>query len=181
MNTQMNHGNFDLHESIQILERTPSVLHGFLCGLNDKWIYANEGENTFSAFDVIGHLIHGEKTDWIVRMELILSENDNKTFSRYDRFAQLEESKGKDLEQLLQEFSDLRKQNLKILKQKKLSSADLLKTGNHPVLGIATLKQLLSTWVAHDLSHTAQICRVMAKHYKQDIGPWIEFLPIMSR
>lgn len=173
--------SFNLNKAIEILERSPIVLTSLLDGLSDEWIYTNEGEETWSPYDIIGHLIHGEKTDWIVRMELILSDGPDKTFTPFDRFAQFEQSKGKTLSQLLEEFQSLRKNNLIILKSKNITSDDLNKTGIHPAFGDTSLKQLLSTWVAHDLGHLAQVSRVMAKQYKYDVGPWRDYLPILDR
>lgn len=172
---------FNLNKSIEILERTPQVLTIFLNGLSDEWILNNEGEETWSPYDVIGHLIHGEKTDWLVRANLILSDEENKTFAPFDRFAQFEESRGKTISELLKEFQKLRENNLSELKSKNITSDDLRKTGIHPTFGNITLEQLLSTWVAHDLGHIAQIARVMAKQYKDEVGPWREFLPILDR
>jgi hypothetical protein len=171
--------NFDLTQAIQILERTPDVLETLLKGLPDEFIFCNEGENTFSAFDVMGHLIHGEKTDWMTRAEIIL-HNDDKHFAVYDRFAQYEESKGKSLNDLLSEFKNVRKGNLSKLKSYFISSEQLKLTGIHPKFGNVTLHQLLATWVTHDLAHIAQICRVMAKHYKEDAGPWVEYMRILQ-
>lgn len=172
---------FDIHKSIEILSRTPAVIETLLQGLSADWIDANEGPETWSPFDVVGHLIHGEKTDWITRMELILSDKTNKTFEPFDRFAQFEESKGKSLAQLLSEFKELRKKNIQFLLSKQITSADLRRTGNHPAFGSVTLEQLLATWVAHDLGHIAQISRVMAKQYKEAVGPWKQFLPVLDR
>jgi hypothetical protein len=171
---------FDLNKSIEILERTPKMLKIMLLGISSEWTSANEGNDTWSVYDVIGHLIHGEKTDWIPRTEIILSENPNKTFTPFDRFAQFEDSKGKKLTQLLEEFEELRNKNLEILRTKKLSLQDLQKKGTHPTLGEVTLSQLLATWVVHDLNHLAQISRVMAKQYKNEVGVWIEFLRILK-
>lgn len=172
---------FNLTKAIEILERTPQVLTTLLNGLSAEWIQNNEGEETWSPFDIIGHLIHGEKTDWIVRTEIILSDQPDKTFASFDRFAQFEESKRKSISQLLDEFQNLRKQNLVALKSKNLNFEDLNKTGVHPVFGAVTMKQLLSTWVAHDLGHLAQISRVMAKQYKDEVGPWQNYLPVLNR
>lgn len=172
---------FNLTKSIEILERTPLVLKTLLTGLSNDWIHNNEGEETWSAFDVMGHLIHGEKTDWLVRTELILSDKPDKTFAPFDRFAQFEESKGKTTSQLLQEFEQLRTKNLELLKSKAIASEDLHKTGIHPAFGAVTLEQLLACWVAHDLGHIAQISRVMAKQYKDEVGPWRNYLPILDK
>ena len=172
--------NFTLEKSIEILERTPTVLHVMLQNISAVWTSGNEGEETWSAFDIVGHLIHGEKTDWIPRLEIILSEKADKKFVKFDRFAQFEESKDKSLSQLLDEFKILRERNIKILLAKKICEKDLCKTGIHPAFGEVTLAQLLSTWVVHDLNHIAQISRVMAKRYRSDVGPWTEYLKILQ-
>jgi len=171
---------FELTKSYEILDRTPAVLKTLLTGLSDEWLTANEGPETFSPYDVAGHLIHGEKTDWRERATMILEHGVSKTFVPYDRFAQYEESKEKTLAQLLNEFEALRKNNMEWLRSLNLSETDLDKKGNHPSLGQVTLRQLLSTWVIHDLTHIAQITRVIAKQYKEEMGPWIEFFRIMN-
>jgi hypothetical protein len=172
---------FDLKKSIDILSRTPYVLETLLDGINEEWIQTNEGEDTWNPFDIVGHLIHGDRTDWITRIEIILSDNPNKKFDSFDRFAQFEESKGKNLKQLLEEFKVLRKENIAVLKSKNINSQDLAKKGIHPAFGEVTLKQLLATWTTHDLGHLGQIARVMAKQYTQEVGPWKQYLPILSR
>ena len=172
---------FNLKRSIEILERTPFVLENILQDISQEWAMTNEGKDTFSPYDVLGHLIHGEKTDWVVRLEIILSDKADKTFEPYDRFAQFTESKDKTLNQLLMEFKMFRIKNMERLNSKNLTENDMSKTGKHPVLGIVTLQQLLATWTVHDLSHIAQITRVMAKQYKEEVGPWINFLPILTR
>ena len=171
---------FSLTKSLEILERTPLVLETLLSGLSDDWTLSNEGGETWSAYDVLGHLIHGENTDWIQRMEIILDENGDKKFKPFDRFAQFEESKGKSLMDLIAEFKSARNRNLDILKQMNLQESDLDKTGIHPAFGTVTLRQLLSTYVVHDLNHLAQICRVIAKQYREDVGPWVEYLRILK-
>jgi DinB superfamily len=172
--------NYNQQQSIEILERTPSVLKVLLTNISDDWILNNEGPDTFSPYDVVGHLIHGEKTDWVVRAKVILERGMAKPFEPYDRFAQYEESKGKTLPQLLDEFESVRKENMVWYKGLNLSESDLDKKGIHPRLGEVTLRNLLSTWVVHDLTHIAQITRVMAKQYKDEIGPWAEFFRILS-
>lgn len=172
---------FDIHKSIEILSRTPLVIETLLKGISSDWTNTNEGPETWSPYDVVGHLIHGEKTDWIPRMKLILSDKNNKTFEPFDRFAQFEESKGKSLEQLLTAFKELRQKNIVILQSSQITSSDLKKTGTHPSLGPVTLAQLLATWVAHDLGHIAQISRVMSKQYKEAVGPWRQYLPVLDR
>lgn len=172
--------NYNTDKSIEILERTPLVLKTLLSNLHDEWVMNNEGPETFSPYDVIGHLIHGEKTDWAVRARIILESGLSKSFTPYDRFAQQEESKGKSLLQLLDKFEAVRSDNVKWLKSLNLTEADLDKKGMHPSLGEVTLRNLLATWVVHDLTHIAQITRVMAKQYKEEMGPWPEFFRILS-
>lgn len=171
---------FDKEQAITLLERTPVILKNLLNGLNDEWILSNEGSDTFSPYDVVGHLIHGEKTDWTVRTRRILEHGTALPFEPYDRLAQYEESKGKNLSQLLNEFEELRKVNLQWLKTLDLKEEDLDKKGMHPALGEVSLRNLLATWVVHDLTHIAQITRVMAKQYKEEMGPWPEFFRILS-
>lgn len=171
--------NFDLNKSIEILERTPLAIEQLLSGSSEEWTMNNEGPETWSPYDVMGHLIHGEQTDWIGRMEIILSDKEDKTFVPFDRFAMFEESKGKTLSKLIDEFKAIRTKNIETLKSKNLSKADLNKKGIHPKFGEVTLSQLLATWVVHDLGHLGQISRVMAKQYKDAIGPWIEYLRIV--
>jgi len=171
---------YSLERSYEILDRTPAVLQTLLIGLHDDWILHNEGPQTFSAYDVIGHLIHGERTDWTTRAKMILEFGNTKTFIKWDRFAQYEESKGKTLQQLLDEFDAVRKENMLWFKALQLTEADLDKKGMHPVLGEVTLRNLLATWVVHDLTHISQITRVMAKQYKEEMGPWPEFFRILN-
>ncbi|HLF45550.1 MAG TPA: DinB family protein [Chitinophagaceae bacterium] len=171
---------YSLDKSFEILERTPAVLKTLLTDLDEDWIMNNEGPETFSPYDVLGHLLHGEKTDWAARIKLILDQGVSKSFIPWDRFAMYEESKGKTLQQLLDEFSMVRKKNLEWLRSLNLAEADLDKTGMHPKLGEVTLKNLLATWVVHDLTHFAQITRVMAKQYKEEMGPWPEFFRILN-
>lgn len=172
---------YNLKRSIEVLERTPFVIEKMLRGVSKEWYSPNEGPDTWSPYDVVGHLIHGEKTDWIERIEIILSKKTDKQFKPFDRFAQFTESKGKTLPQLLDEFKRLRKKNIAKLKAKKLTASDLKKTGVHPKFGTVTLEQLLSTWTVHDLGHIAQIARVMSKQYSAAVGPWKEYLPILEK
>ena len=165
---------------MEVLERTPDVLSAMLQGVSDYWTSNNEGNETWSVYDIVGHLIHGEKTDWIPRMEIILSDKTDKTFEPFDRFAQLEDSKGKSLPQLLEEFKILRRENMEHLRSKKLTSELYEEKGIHPAFGQITLSQLLSTWTVHDLNHISQIARVMAKQYKEEVGPWIDYLKILQ-
>lgn len=171
---------FTIEKSIEILERTPDVLNTLLKNISADWTSNNEGGETWSAYDIIGHLIHGEKTDWIPRAEIILSEKSDKTFVPFDRFAQFKDSEGKSLAQLLDEFKMLRAKNIEHLRSKNLTEKNLEEKGIHPAFGEVTLSQLLSTWVVHDLNHIAQISRVMAKQYKAEVGPWIEYLRILN-
>lgn len=171
---------FDLNRSYEILERTPAVLKTLLSNLDDNWVMNNEGPETFSPFDVIGHMIYGEKTDWAARTRIILEFGLSKPFEPWDRFAQYEESGGKSLQHLLDEFDRLRKDNLTWLRSLRLTENDLDKKGMHPSLGEVTLRNLLATWVVHDLTHIAQVTRVMAKQYKEEMGPWPEFFRILS-
>lgn len=172
---------FKLTEGIAVLERTPGTFRALLAGLPEPWISSNEGPDTFSPFDNLGHLIHGEREDWIARARIILAQGDSRTFAPYDRFAQVRESAGKSLAQLLDEFEALRAANLVTLRGWNLSDAQFGLEGQHPALGAVTLRQLLSTWVAHDLGHIAQTTRVMAKRYREAVGPWRAYLPILDR
>lgn len=171
---------YNVSEAATILQRTPAVLKTLLEGLHDEWIMTNEGPETFSPFDVLGHLIHGEKTDWVTRAKMILEYGNTKTFVPWDRFAQYKESEGKSLNDLLNEFARVRDENVKWLTSLSLTEDDLERTGIHPTFGEVTLRNLLSTWVAHDLTHIAQITRVMAKQYKDEMGPWPEFFRILN-
>jgi hypothetical protein len=171
---------FSIQKSLEILECTPNVLRILLQNLSPDWTTPNEGPDTWSAYDVIGHLIHGEKTDWIPRAEVILSPGGNKTFEPFDRFAQFDSSKAKTLTELLEEFQLLREKNMDRLRSFNLTESHLDKTGIHPAFGQVTLSQLLATWVVHDLNHLSQIARVMAKQYKDEVGPWIAYLRILN-
>ncbi|MCC6987976.1 MAG: DinB family protein [Acidobacteria bacterium] len=173
--------DFDPSHAVAILERTPAVFRALLAGLPDAWITPTEGPETFSAFDNLGHVIHGERADWIPRARIILAQNASRTFEPYDRFAQVRESAGKTVAHLLDEFAALRAQNLETLRGWNLTDEQLALQGEHPALGTVTLRQLLSTWVAHDLGHLAQTSRVMAKQYRDAVGPWRAYLPIMDR
>lgn len=171
---------FELFQALVILDRTPGTIKSLLENLDEIWTNTNEGPETFSPFDVVGHLIYGEKTDWVVRAKIILQESNQKIFEQFDRFAHERECKGKSLNQLLEEFEYLRKENINWVKVQKLTTQDLDKTGRHPTLGEVSLKHLLACWVVHDLTHIAQITRVMAKQYKNEIGPWTEFFRILK-
>jgi hypothetical protein len=170
----------DLSEAVPVLARTPGVLRALLAGLPEPWIQADEGPGSWTAFDVVGHLIHGERTDWISRAELILAHGESQTFPVFDRFAMFEASRGKSVGELLDVFAELRAGNLVRLQTMRLGPADLERRGRHPELGSVTLGQHLATWVAHDLSHLAQIARVMGKRYKEAAGPWRAYLPMLQ-
>jgi hypothetical protein len=171
---------FQLQNAIEILERTPTVLNALLRNLSPEWINPNEGPDTWSPYDIVGHFIHGELTDWIPRARIILSGDANQSFVPFDRFAQFENSKGKSIQQLLDEFTLLRQQNVELLRSFNLSESDLDKTGIHPDFGPVTMRQLLSTWTVHDLNHIGQIVRVMAKQYYEEVGPWVPYLKILQ-
>lgn len=171
---------FVIDEGVAILARTPGTLDAMLRGLQDGWIIANEGENTWSPFDVVGHLIHGERTDWMPRVKIILEQDESRAFDTFDRFAQFAASAGRTLDSLLDEFAALRRNNLRELEGLRLTAADLDRRGRHPSFGIVTLRQLLATWVAHDLDHIVQISRVLARQYSDEVGPWTAYLRIVS-
>ena len=172
---------FDLSDAIEVLERTPAAFGALLAGLPDGWTTPNEGPDTFSAFDNVGHLVHGERTDWIPRARIILEHGRARPFDPYDRFAQVHESRGKSVRDLLDELARLRAQNLETLRGWRLTEPELALEGEHPALGRVTLAQLLAAWVVHDLGHLAQTSRVMAKQYRDEVGPWRAYLPIVDR
>ena len=172
---------FSLNKSFEILERTPSVLESYLSGLSDEWLKQNEGENTWSPYDILGHLIVGEKTDWMVRARIILGSAEDKRFKPFDRFAQLRDDQNRTISDMLKEFSELRSDNLEELRAFDITEKQLNLTGIHPEFGEVTLRQLLSTWTVHDLNHISQISRVMAKQYKEAVGPWINYLGILKK
>ena len=171
---------FDLALAMDVLSRTPSTVQNLLRGLDERWTKPNEGPETFSAFDVIGHLIDGEETDWIARARIILSGSANPKFEPYDRFRHRQRNVGRTLDSLLDEFALLRAENVALLQSWKLTQEKLAMTGIHPTFGSVTMSQLLAAWVVHDLGHIAQISRVMAKQYKDAVGPWVRFLPVLT-
>jgi len=171
---------FAMGEAVAILSRTPSTLDALLRGLPDGWIAAHEGGTTWSPFDIVGHLIHGERTDWIPRARIILEHGDTRPFEKFDRLAQFDISKGRALAGLLDEFAVLRSGSLRELAALRVTEADLDRRGRHPELGAVTLRQLLATWVAHDLDHLVQISRVLATQYSDEVGPWRAYLRIIS-
>ncbi|NOT63139.1 MAG: DinB family protein [Acidobacteria bacterium] len=172
---------FKLDQAIEILSRTPLVLNALLNGLSSEWTSNNEGEQTWSPYDVVGHLIHGERTDWMPRLKIILQSGEDEAFPPFDRFAQFEESQGKTLAELLVIFAELRTQNLAALVALNLTAEDLQQGGTHPAFGSVRLEQLLATWVTHDLSHLSQITRTMAKQYTDAVGPWAEYLSVLKK
>ena len=171
---------FELTPALEILQRTPAALRALLQGLSEPWLINNEGVETWSPFDVIGHLIHGEETDWIPRLKIILAHGEAQPFDPFDRIAFLEKSKGKTLTELLDAFAALRANNLQALLALHLQPADFERTGTHPAFGRVTLGQLLATWVVHDLGHIRQVARVLAKQYREEVGPWRAYLTILD-
>lgn len=172
--------DFDLQAAVPVLSRTPDVLNGLLRNLPDAWISGTEGPDTWSPFDVVGHLIQGERADWIPRVRHLLAHGENVPFPAFDRFAQFEASRGKTLAELLDTFRALRADSLRQLAELNLRSADLSRAGKHPAFGRVTLAQLLATWVAHDLDHIVQIARVMGRQYTTAVGPWRQYLRIIG-
>lgn len=171
--------NFNLSEGIAVLARTPKTLDALLRALPDDWVLSNEGDGSWSAFDILGHLIVGERTDWMTRARVILEQGEAREFEPFDRFAQAKETQGKSLDQLLDEFSEARAKSLAELEALHLLPEDLAKQGRHPRLGVVTLSQLLATWTAHDLTHLHQLARVMAHQYREAVGPWVAFLGVL--
>ena len=174
----MRHERFNLDEAVAILERTPAGLGALLAGLPERWVRATEGDGTWSPYDVVGHLVHGERMDWLPRARHILA-GETRPFDPFDREAQFAEGRGGGMEELLATFTELRRENVASLVGMNLTSADLNRTGRHPELGEVTLEQLLATWVVHDLDHIGQIARVMAKVYAGAVGPWGAYLSIL--
>ena len=171
---------FTIHNSIELLKRTPNTLHSLLYDVNEFWSHNNEGGETWSPYDVISHLIYCDEFNWIPRIEIILSDSLLRKFKPLDGFAQLQKSKGKNLNQLLDEFVKIRFASLEKLSTLKITDELLAKTAIHPELGSVTLSQLISTWVVHDLDHLSQISRVMAKQYKDEVGPWIQYIKVLK-
>ena len=171
---------FELAQAIEILQRTPATLNSLLRDLSEQWLVQNEGPDTWSPYDVMGHLIHGEETDWIPRAKIILEHGETSAFEPFDRVAMFEESKGKSIVELLDTFAQLRAANVRELQSMNLTPDLLGKRGRHPELGVVTLRQLLSTWVVHDLGHIRQVVRVMSKQYGAAVGPWKAYLSILE-
>jgi hypothetical protein len=172
--------SFTLADATALLSRTPRTLDAMLRDLSDEWANANEGGESWSPFNVIGHLIHGERTDWIPRARIIVEHGEARPFDKFDRFAQFEASRGRTLAALLDEFAALRGASVRSLRDLDLTEADLERRGTHPELGVVTLRQLLATWVAHDLDHVVQVARVLARQYADEVGPWRAYLRVIS-
>ena len=173
--------NFNLQEALELLERTPRTLESMLTGLSDSWLGCREGEGTWSASEVVDHLIEAEKRNWIPRMEWLLAHGEEQPFPPFDRFAHLRQPSGRSLEQRLAEFRELRDGHVARLRAFIDPERHLGLKGMHPEFGSVTLGQLLSTWVVHDLTHLSQIIRVMAKRYRDDVGPWVAYLKILKQ
>jgi hypothetical protein len=171
---------FNLNEAMAVLARTPPALDALLRGLSHLWVRGNEGKDTWSPYDIVGHLIFGEQTDWMPRARMILEHGEARPFEPFDRFAQMKESQGKPLEQLLDDFARLRKENLSALCALNLQPADLSRRGRHPELGVVSLSELLATWTVHDLTHLHQLSRVMASQYHEAVGPWSVYLGVLQ-
>jgi hypothetical protein len=172
---------FQLGHAREILRRTPATLNSLLRHLPEEWVLSNEGPESWSPFDVVGHLIHGEEADWIPRARIILEYGESRPFEPFDRFAMFEKSRGKSLGELLDRFEQLRGESLKELEGMNLTPETLARRGAHPELGAVTLGQLLSTWVVHDLGHVGQVVRVMAKQYGEAVGAWQAYLPVLRK
>ena len=172
---------YQLAQGLEILERTPSVLRAWLGGLSEPWVRGRYGPDTFSPFDVVGHLICGERKDWITRARIILEEGEGRAFDPFDRYGMYEENRDKDLAELLDTFEGLRRENLSELRSWGLGPEELARTGLHPALGVVTLEALLATWTVHDLAHLAQIARAMSHQYRERVGAWEEYLSILRR
>ena len=175
---------FNLADAVAVLTRTPATLDVLLRGMPNLWVHTNEGRNnegkeTWSAFDIVGHLIAGERNDWMPRARVILEKGETRPFDPFDRFAQERESRGKSLDQLLDEFARLRRENLAALQSLNLQKEDLTRRGTHPSLGPVTLSELLATWAVHDLTHLHQLSRVMAHQYRDTVGPWSPYLGVL--
>lgn len=171
---------FNLEQAIVILSRTPYTLKSMLTELPSEWLFCNEGEKTWAPFDVVGHLIHGEQTDWLPRLRMILEFGESRSFEPFDRFAQMAVSKDRPIAELLDTFERLRSDNLQELRNLHLDAEDLRKTGKHPELGTVTLEELIATWVIHDLDHLVQITRTLAKQYDAAVGPWKAYLKVLK-
>ncbi|MGG0718516.1 DinB family protein [Robertmurraya massiliosenegalensis] len=173
--------NFNLDETIEILERTPKTLQFFLLGLSENWLTCDEGEGTWNITEIVDHLIEGERSNWIPRLEFILLEGENKPFPPFDRFAHLHQKKEADFQQKLEDFQTIRAQNIERLKVLVDPDVHLEVTGYHPAFGVVKVRELISTWAVHDLTHISQMVRVIAERYRVDVGPWVEYLGILNK
>jgi len=182
----MHHGGmagvtqFNLTEAVAVLTRTPATLNSVLRGLPGIWVRSNEGEDTWSAFDIVGHLVHAERSDWMPRVRILLEHGETRPFAPFDRFAQLQTDQEKSLDQLLDDFERLRQDNLAALAALNLQPESFTRRGRHPALGVVTLAQLLATWAVHDLTHLHQLSRVMAHQYRESVGPWRGHLGVLQ-
>jgi DinB superfamily len=174
-----NLATINLAETFSVLTRTPTILNALLRGLPDVWVRRNEGTDTWNAFDIVSHLIVGERTDWMPRVRIIIESGEARPFDPFDRFAQVKESQSKSLEQLLDDFTLLRRENLAELQSLNLQPEDLQRRGKHPALGVVTLSELLATWTVHDLTHLHQLSRVLAHQYCDAVGPWSAYLGVL--
>jgi len=170
----------DLRQTMSLLTRTPAALNALLRDLPESWTLRNEGEETWSPFEIVGHLIHGERTDWMSRAKMILQSGESRPFEPFDRWGQKRVLEGQSLERLLDEFARLRSENLTELRALNLRPDDLERRGRHPALGPVTLSELLATWAVHDLTHLHQISRVMAHQYRDAVGPWSKYLGVLQ-
>jgi hypothetical protein len=171
---------FNITEAVAVLTRTPATLNSLLRGLPDVWVHSNEGKDTWSAFDIVGHLIFAERTDWMPRVQILLEDGEARPFDPFDRFAQLHANRENSLEQLLDDFERLRQDNLTALGALDLKQESFERRGRHPTLGVVTLAELLATWAIHDLTHLHQISRVMAHQYRELVGPWRGHLGVLQ-
>jgi len=171
---------YDFEDSVALLARTPATLDAFLRGVPESWTRSNEGAKTWSVFDILGHLIHGERTDWMPRTRMILQFGESKAFEPFDRLAQERDSQGRSLAELLDQFALLRTESLDQLRDLNLRPEDLARRGRHPALGVVTLAQLLAAWTVHDLTHLHQVSRVMAHQYRKAVGPWSKYLGVLQ-
>lgn len=171
----------EIQHAVEVLERTPPTLNSLLRDLSEPWLVQNEEPETWSPYDIVGHLIHAENSDWIPRAKMILEHGEERAFEPFDRFAMFEKFKDKSIDELLDTFAHMRAESLRELRLMNLTSALLEKRGRHPEFGVVTLSQLLATWVVHDLGHLAQVTRVMAKQYRDAVGPWTAYLPVLGK
>lgn len=173
--------DYTIEHALQVLERTPHTLRSLLYDINKKWSQTNEGGETWSPYDVVGHLIHCDEDNWIPRIRIVLSDSVVRKFEPLDRFAQLKKSKGKSMNQLLDDLVTIRTSSIIQLRALNITNEKLSRTATHPELGMVTLSQLIATWVVHDLDHLSQIARVMAKQHKHEVGPWVQYMRVLNQ